>query len=288
MNKNIVSKKFNNLKLFADKNKFKYQKSQPFPHLVINGFFENKFLNSVLEEFPDLKKINSSINYNNKNEIKFANNNQKNFKKNTKLIFKFLNSKRFINFIQTLTSIKEKILPDLELNGGGLHEIKKGGILKVHTDFNKHPTKNLDRRVNILIYLNKNWKKKYGGNLEFWNKSMKKCSKTIQPNFNTMVIFSTNDFTNHGHPNPLNCPDNISRKSLATYYFSKGRPISEVSATINKNTTMFKNRKGSKNDVLTNDNDLKSYLRNLKFFQNLKSFEKKYLRTGKSKKKRAN
>ena len=81
MNKNIVSKKFNNLKLFADKNKFKYQKSQPFPHLVINGFFENKFLNSVLEEFPDLKKINSSINYNNKNEIKFANNNQKNFKK---------------------------------------------------------------------------------------------------------------------------------------------------------------------------------------------------------------
>ena len=126
---------------------------------------------------------------------------------------------------------------------------------------------------NIKKY--KNWKKKYGGNLEFWNKSMKKCSKTIQPNFNTMVIFSTNDFTNHGHPNPLNCPDNISRKSLATYYFSKGRPISEVSATINKNITMFKNRKGSKNDVLTNDNNLKSYLRNLKFFQNLKSFEKK-------------
>lgn len=128
--------------------------------------------------------------------------------------------------------------------------------------------------------------KKYGGNLEFWNKSMKKPSKTIQPNFNTMVIFSTNDFTNHGHPNPLNCPDNISRKSLATYYFSKGRPSSEVSEKINKNTTMFKNRKGLKNDVLINDNNLKIYLRNLKFFQNLKSFEKKYLRTGKSKKKR--
>ena len=137
---------------------------------MINGFFENKFLNNVLEEFPDLKKINSSMNYNNKNEIKFANNNKKNFKKNTKLIFKFLNSKRFINFIQTLTSIKEKILPDFELNGGGLHEIKKGGVLKVHTDFNKHPTKNLDRRINILIYLNKNWKKNMEEILSFGTK----------------------------------------------------------------------------------------------------------------------
>ena len=288
MNKKIVSNKFNNLNSFAHKNRYKYQKSKPFPHLVINGFFENKFLNSILEEFPDLKRLNTSNNYNNKNEIKFANNDKKNFKKNTKSIFKFLNSKRFINFIQILTSINEKILPDFKLNGGGLHEIKKGGVLKVHTDFNKHPTKNLDRRINILIYLNKNWKKKYGGNLEFWDKSMKKCSKAIQPKFNTMVIFSTNDFTNHGHPNPLNCPENISRKSLAIYYFSKGRPSSEVSNIIIKNTTMFKNRNGFKHDVLTNDNNIRSYLRNLKFIQNLKNFEKKYLRTGKSKKKSAN
>ena len=69
--------------------------------------------------------------------------------------------------------------------------------------------------------MNKNWKKNYGGNLELWNKSMDKCIKKIAPNFNTMVIFSTNDFTNHGHPNPLKCPKNMSRKSVATYYFSR-------------------------------------------------------------------
>lgn len=288
MSKTILSEKFYDLKFYAKKNKYKYQKSKPYPHIVIKNFFKNEFLNKVLKEFPDLQKTNSSLNYKNKNEIKFANNDKKKFKKNTKLIFKYLNSKKFINFIQILTSIKEKILPDSHLSGGGLHEIKKGGVLKVHTDFNKHPFKNLDRRINILIYLNKKWKKKYGGNLELWDKNMKKCEKKIPPIFNTMVIFSTNDFTNHGHPNPLNCPIKMSRKSLATYYFSRGRPNNEISKIVSKNTTVFKNRKGIKNDVLISDNKLRSYVRNLKFFKNLKNFEKKYLRTGKSRQKREN
>jgi hypothetical protein len=43
-----------------------------------------------------------------------------------------------------------------------------------------------------------------------------------------MVIFSTTDFSYHGHPEPLNCPDNRSRRSLALYYYTNGRPASEV------------------------------------------------------------
>ena len=288
MSKIILSEKFYDLKFYAKKNKHKYQKSKPYPHIVIKNFFKNEFLNKVLKEFPDLQNTSSSLNYRNKNEVKFANNDKKKLKKNTKIIFKYLNTKKFINFIQILSKKKKKILPDSHLSGGGLHEIKKGGILKVHTDFNKHPFKKLDRRINILIYLNKKWKKKYGGNLELWNKNMKKCEKKIRPTFNTMVIFSTNDFTNHGHPNPLNCPIKMSRKSLATYYFSRGRPNNEISEIVSKNTTVFKNRKGIKNDVSISDNKLRSYVRNLKFFKNLKDFEKKYLRTGKSRQKREN
>lgn len=286
MKKKITTKKFNDLILSAKKNKKNYLKSKPYPHIVIKNFFKNSFLNSVLKEFPDLKKINSSLNYNNKNEIKFANNKKKIFGKNTKLIFDFLNSKKFIEFVQVITSIKEKIVPDYNLSGGGLHEIKKGGVLKIHTDFNKHPSKNLDRRVNILIYLNKKWKKRYGGELELWSKNMKKCVKKIQPRFNTMIIFSTNDFTNHGHPNPLNCPKNISRKSLAIYYFSKGRPKKETSSKIEKNITRFKNRNRIKNDVQINDTKVRSVLRNLKIFQVLKKLEIKFIRTGRSKQKR--
>ena len=43
------------------------------------------------------------------------------------------------------------------LFGGGLHELKDGGFLNIHCDFNKHPKMNLDRRINALIYLNHNW-----------------------------------------------------------------------------------------------------------------------------------
>ena len=288
MRTKIISERFKKLNNFAIDKKQTYLKSKPYPHLVVKNFFDKKFLSNVLKEFPNLSKINSSNNYNNKNEIKFANNKRENFKKNTKILFDYLNSKDFLNFLQKVTSIKENILPDPHLSGGGLHEIKRGGVLKIHTDFSKHPFKNLDRRINVLIYLNKNWKKNYGGNLELWNKSMNKCIKKIAPNFNTMVIFSTNDFTNHGHPNPLKCPKNMSRKSIATYYFSRGRPLNEIAKVIKKNTTVFKGRHGDKNDVSVKREYIKNMLRNFKFYQNLKKFEKNYLRTGKTKRKRVN
>lgn len=288
MSKKILSKNFYDLESYIRKKKYIYQSGKPYPHIVIKNYFDKNFLSKVLDEFPNLSKISSSKNYNNKNEIKFSNNKKKNFKKNTKILFKFLNSKLFLNFVQKLASINEKLLPDFELNGGGLHEIKRGGVLKIHTDFNKHPYKNIDRRINVLIYLNKQWKKNYGGNLELWNKSMKKCVKKIAPNFNTMVIFSTNDFTNHGHPNPLKCPETISRKSIATYYFSKGRPLKEILKVRKKNTTNFKNRYGDKNDVFIKKEHLKNFFRKFNFYHDLKNFEKKYLRTGNSKIKRKN
>ena len=78
-----------------------------------------------------------------------------------------------------ITNINEKLIIDEKLNGGGLHEIKKGGLLKIHSDFNRHPILNLDRRLNVLVYLNKDWKEDYGGHLQLWDKEMQKCEKKI-------------------------------------------------------------------------------------------------------------
>ena len=169
-----------------------------------------------------------------------------------------------------------------------MHEIKKGGLLKIHSDFNKHPNLKLDRRLNVLIYLNKNWKEEYGGHLEFWDKEMKCCKTKILPIFNRMVIFSTTDFSNHGHPDPLNCPDLMSRKSIATYYYSDGRPPNEVDKMYSKNTTYFKDREGQSNETKQNYGKLRRYLRSLKFYQNIKNLEKKFFRTGRSKRNRDN
>ena len=115
----IVSKQFRNLNLYAQKKQNSYKESKPYPHIVVKNFFKTEFLDNVLNEFPNLEKISSSINYKNKNEVKFTNNKKRNLKKNTKKIFDFLNSKNFTIFLQTLTSIDEKILPDPYLSGGG-------------------------------------------------------------------------------------------------------------------------------------------------------------------------
>ena len=287
MNTNkIISKKYSNLKEFSKKNKNKYLKAKPFPHIILDNFFKTEYLNNALSEFPDLTLSKKTEMYENKNEIKLANNNLKKFPRKIKDVIKFLNSKKFRKFLQNTTSIKESLIADNTLSGGGLHEIKKGGILKVHTDFNKHPFLKLDRRINLLLYLNKNWKKKYDGNLEFWDQDMLKCKKKVLPIFNRMVIFSTTDFSNHGHPTPLNCPKNRSRKSIAIYYFSKGRPNSEIKKTHQKNTTLFKNRANLEDDVFIKSDKIKNYLRSFKIYHRIKNFEKMYLRIGISKKKR--
>ena len=162
----ILSDRFTDLDNFIQGEKSNYSKASPYPHIVIKDFFDEKFLDEILDAFPDLSKVQSSEEWKNKNEVKFGNNNYSTFPEKIKLFFDFLNSNKFLDFLQKLTSIKEKLVHDPELNGGGLHEIKRGGVLKIHTDFNRHPNLNLDRRINVLIYLNKNWKDSYGGHLE--------------------------------------------------------------------------------------------------------------------------
>ncbi len=278
---NIVSKNFLAENSTISQIKNNYLKNKPFPNIVIDNFFNDDFLTKILEEFPDLSKTSISQEYKNKDEVKFANNDFKNFPENIKDLINFMNSDNFIEFLQNITSIKEKLIPDPELNGGGLHEIKSGGYLKIHTDFNKHPNLNLDRRINILIYLNKNWKESYGGDLQLWDKNMEKCEKKIFPMFNKMVIFSTNDYSNHGHPDPIMCPNSISRRSIALYYFSNGRPAHELNPDNIKNKTYFKNRAGYENESSYKKSGIKDFIRKFKIYNFLKKIEKKYLRTKK-------
>ena len=285
---NIINDKLKDVEKFIFQNKERFTNANPFPFIIIDDFFSKEFLNEVLNQFPNLTEQKKTTNYDNKNEVKFANNQYKNFPNNIKKLFDFLNSDFFLNFLQRITNIQEKLIPDLELNGGGLHEIKKGGLLKIHSDFNKHPSLDLDRRLNVLIYLNKDWKEEYGGHLEFWDKEMTSCREKVLPIFNKMVIFSTTDNSNHGHPDPLNCPNNMSRKSIATYYYTKGRPVNEIDKMFSKNTTYFKDRLGQNNETDQNSGTLKRFLRSLNIYQNIKKFEKKLFRTGRSKKKREN
>jgi hypothetical protein len=95
----------------------------------------------------------------------------------------------------------------------------------------------------LLLYLNRDWKEEYGGNLELWTRDMSRCIKRVLPVFNRCVVFSTTDFSFHGHPDPLTCPEGRTRKSVAMYYYSNGRPAEEISGD---HTTLFKGRPGER------------------------------------------
>lgn len=214
-----------------------YLEARPFPHVFIDDFFEATLLERVLAEFPAAGAI-SWQRFDSGREIKLASSKERSFGSITRLLMYHMNSMTFLEFVSRVTGI-EHLIPDPSFDGGGLHQILPGGKLGVHADYNKHPLYGLDRRVNVLLYLNKDWREEYGGHLELWDRDMQRCEARVLPMFNRLMIFGTTDFTYHGHPDPLRCPAGVTRKSLALYYFTNGRPEEEVSGA---HRTLFRER----------------------------------------------
>jgi Rps23 Pro-64 3,4-dihydroxylase Tpa1-like proline 4-hydroxylase len=198
--------------------------SEPFPHIVIDNFLPVELAQELLDNFP-VASLEGDKFYENgyagehKRQIFPINCNDR-----VRNIFGFLNSAPILQFLEGLTTI-DGLIPDPYFDGGGFHEIRKGGKLGVHADFRINEQLHLNRRLNMLIYLNQDWEADYGGNLEIWDKSMKQCCASIAPIFNRCVIFSTDADTYHGHPDPLDCPENRTRKSVALYYYTASKNI---------------------------------------------------------------
>jgi hypothetical protein len=205
--------------------------------VVFDDFFDPELLDLVLTEFPKPGEIRWQR-FDNAHEIKLASAAEASFGPATRLLLYHLNSATFLDFLSSVTGIKH-LIPDPGFAGGGLHQIVPGGKLGIHVDFNKHEDYGLDRRLNLLLYLNKDWRESYGGHLELWDRSMSECQAKVLPMFNRVMIFGTTDFTYHGHPDPLRCPDHMTRKSLALYYFSNGRPAEEITGS---HSTVFQAR----------------------------------------------
>ena len=104
-----------------------------------------------------------------------------------------------------------------------------------------HTTHNMRTRTQTTTspLKNEDWDDVYGGHLELWDRNMSNCARRILPEFNRLVVFSTTDYSYHGHPDPLNCPPGRARISIAQYYYSAGRPAAERSGT---HSTTYKKR----------------------------------------------
>jgi Rps23 Pro-64 3,4-dihydroxylase Tpa1-like proline 4-hydroxylase len=199
-----------------------YGSARPFPHVALDGLFPEQVLDRVLAEFPSTSN-GQWLKFDSDTERKLASNADTRFGDATRQLLAELNSATFIDFLEELTGISG-LVPDPHLEGGGLHQIERGGHLNIHIDFNRHPRLRLDRRLNVLVYLNRDWEPEWGGGLELWSADMQRRERRIDPLFNRMVVFSTTERSYHGHPEPLACPEDRSRRSLALYYYSAGRP----------------------------------------------------------------
>lgn len=196
-----------------------YKSNQPFPHIRLKEFLDPGAAQSVAKEFP-ATGTDAWTQYKHHNENKLGMAKRELFPPQLGAVADELNSAEFVAWLSVVTGIPG-LMPDTSLEGGGLHQSGPGGFLNVHTDFSMHHYhKNWRRRVNVIVYLNPGWKEEWGGAIEFWEKGMRGCAAKYPPWLNHAVIFTTDDRSLHGFPDPLRCPEGESRKSLAFYYYT--------------------------------------------------------------------
>jgi len=222
-----------------------YRNASPFPHVVLDNFYPEDRLKAVIAEISAAKIDPEAPGYGWFGKRRASD--LDSFPKETRKLVEEMNAAPFISWLESITGI-EGLVPDPYFEGAGIHQIPRGGYLKIHTDFNWHQRLQLHRRVNVLLYLNEDWREEWGGQLEFWDEKQiaspnGKAGARFSPILNRLVIFSTTDFSYHGHPEKLQCPEDRTRNSIALYYYSKERPGSETKFG-NATITNYRERSG--------------------------------------------
>ncbi len=215
-----------------------YRHASPFPHIVIDNLLDAEMLRSIAGNYPSLDgkqffdRDQERLKYQfPAKEIAFG---------MTRNLLAELNGEAFHGFLEEMTGITG-LIADPYFAGGGLHLTRRGGHLSVHADFNIHGVMNVERRLNLLVYLNDDWHGEYGGELELWDKAMASCVKSVSPVLGRAVVFNTSLDSYHGQPQPLTCPEDRDRRSIATYYYTALNDISGVK----QRTTTFQPRPGT-------------------------------------------
>lgn len=208
--------------LFAD--------NDPFPHVIVDDLFPPQLIRALVAEFPNPDDQSWDRSIVEGIQVKLRSNwvDEDDISPITAEVVHFFNSGSFMKSLSAITGV-EKLISDPYFTGGGRNCILPGGVLDVHADGNWHDAMGVHRRLNAILYLNEDWEEEWGGHFELWDKDLAGCVKAVSPIANRLLIFETHDFTYHGHPNPLACPEGNSRKSLIFYYYTaESRPSEQV------------------------------------------------------------
>ena len=203
----------------------KFTQSLPFKHVVLDNFFTVDFCQKLVDDFPQFDK-KLAIDENGTIGNKAVHQHITEISENYRHLDSLVKSPGFIELIEKCTGIKGLIYDPLYF-GGGTHENLEGQDLDPHVDFTHHPKTGYHRRLNLIVYLNHEWEKDWGGNIELHKNPRLEPDQdeiiSVEPLFNRAVIFETNNISWHGFPR-IKLPEDrkdLSRKSFALYYYSK-------------------------------------------------------------------
>jgi Rps23 Pro-64 3,4-dihydroxylase Tpa1-like proline 4-hydroxylase len=135
--------------------------------------------------------------------------------------------------IERITGIREQ-LPDSSLYAGGLSTMVKGHFLGPHIDNSHDSSGKYYRTLNILYYVTPDWSLECGGNLELWDRKVKR-PVTVLSKFNRLVIMETNPWSWHS---VNQVKTDRPRCCVSNYYFSERSPIGKAY----RNVTSFSAR----------------------------------------------
>ena len=195
----------------------KFQKAEPYRHLILDNFFNEEIATAMYENFPSIDDLN--VKRKSLNEYKSEDYHFERWDPVFTRVREAIKSPEWCAIMDQLTGL-EGLQTTMDSLGSGVHQGKNGSFVDVHVDVNMNTEAGLWRRINLLIYLNKNWQPGYGGELEIWDKKMTKCWDKVVPGFNRAIIFYTDDNSPHG-VSKLNVPEGESRKSFYTYYYTQ-------------------------------------------------------------------
>jgi hypothetical protein len=216
----------------ADELSLDYRAATPFPHVVLDDFFPAALLDELLSEFPPADDDGWKLE-DGRMQLKQQWRDANRLPPIAASFAALLQSAPFVSFLGRLTGVAG-LVGDPHCHHGGLHQTATGGFLKVHADQLVQPALGLQRRVNVIVFLNRGWLPEWGADLELWDAAMTRCYRQIEPVFNRVVVFDAVG-SNHGHPDPAMAPSGVLRRSVALYYYvSPAAPLASSDAGVPK------------------------------------------------------
>lgn len=246
------------LRLRAEVLRAEWHAPKPFPYVIIDDFLPATFAQQIHAVYPAPDEQGWDTTVYTHQKKKFTR--TSGFPSPIDQFFALTATAAFRELISSFTGIP-KILDDPDLVGGGLHQTMRGGFLDIHVDFNFHPNNKLHRRMNLLLYMNQDWRPEYEGYLQLWDMASRCQVENVAPIFNRAVLFETSEVSFHGHPRPLNTPPGVTRKSLAIYYYTEERERTTVAPEHN---TMYKQTTGLSGYVKTGVSSMEAAVQRLR------------------------